>query len=156
MKGFWILHFLKCIMHLSFLYEIRLPSATKTPLNRDGSSMASGSPTTPPPLPCITPIPYVMLNFPIRISHQINGFHHHSLLSLSIPYNNSTFFSLHNLPTQVKPWTVSSRQNLCISNTSISTSRKNSTSPTFLAIASCKSESMLPPFNILIIDSTKG
>ncbi|RZB65681.1 NYC1-like protein isoform X2 [Glycine max] len=84
-------------------------------------------------------------------------------LSFHFPYPTTSTLSSHSQlspspqPSQFKPCTVASRQNLCTSNTlSVSASRKNSTSPIFLATASGKSEPMLPPFNVLITGSTKG
>ncbi|KAH1148291.1 hypothetical protein GYH30_043089 [Glycine max] len=83
-------------------------------------------------------------------------------LSFHFPYPTTSLSSHSQLspspqPSPFKPCTVASRQNLCTSNTlSVSASRKNSTSPIFLATASGKSEPMLPPFNVLITGSTKG
>ncbi|TKY68492.1 Chlorophyll(ide) b reductase NOL [Spatholobus suberectus] len=61
-------------------------------------------------------------------------------------------------PSQFKPDTVASRQNLCISSNTHSavSAFRNSTSPTFLAAASRNTEPMVPPYNVLITGSTKG
>ncbi|CAJ1977998.1 unnamed protein product [Sphenostylis stenocarpa] len=81
-------------------------------------------------------------------------------LSFNFPYSTLSSESKLSLssPSQFKPYTVASRQNVCISTTatlSVSAFR-NPTSPMFLATASRNAEPMLPPFNVLITGSTKG
>ncbi|XP_027355005.1 chlorophyll(ide) b reductase NOL, chloroplastic isoform X2 [Abrus precatorius] len=65
--------------------------------------------------------------------------------------------SLSSVP-KFKPYTVASRQLLCISHNTISVSafRNQTTSPTFLAMSSPNTEPMLPPYNVLITGSSKG
>ncbi|RDX83255.1 Chlorophyll(ide) b reductase NOL, chloroplastic, partial [Mucuna pruriens] len=78
-------------------------------------------------------------------------------LSFHFPYptlSTHTRISLTSL-SQIKPCTVVSRQNVCISNNTLCAFR-NSISPTFLAAASRNTQPMLPPYNVLITGSTKG
>ncbi|KAK7405690.1 hypothetical protein VNO78_07297 [Psophocarpus tetragonolobus] len=67
-----------------------------------------------------------------------------SLSQLSLSFSSS--------PSQFKPHTPISRQNLCIFNTTLAFSPLTNS----IATPSAKSHSMLPPYNVLITGSSKG